>query len=119
MPLNWWERDVAFFVEIFDNVNVKAVVDVMGSSNMAIACLMSEPPRPYVALLRNDKHVEVIRRAVDKHIMREMGREGPPPSKFYEKEMKDLVGRMFPQQDASDAEDSEGQEDDDSESSEG
>ena len=34
--------------------------------------------------------------AIDQHIVREMGREGPPPSKFYVEEMKAMVRELFP-----------------------
>ena len=63
---------------------------------MAIACVNSDPPRPYVALLRNQKHVDVIAGHIDNYIMREMGREGPPASKFFLAEVKDVVARLFP-----------------------
>ena len=68
--------------EVFDNFNMVGVVDLLGCSNMGIACVNSEPPRPYVALPRGEEHVKAISSGIDKFIMREMGREGPPPSKF-------------------------------------
>ena len=96
LPMNWWERDVKFFLEIFDNFNLNGIVDLFGSVNMAKACLLSSPPRPYLALLRNDQHVAAFVKGIDDFIMREMGREGPPPSPFFIAEMKDLSKRLFP-----------------------
>ena len=114
LPVHWWERDATFFKEIFDNFNVVGVIDVFGSANMAIACVNSEPPRPYLGLVRHQKHALVIQGHVDKYIMVEMGREGPPASKFYTAEVKELVARLFPP-----PKDVEAEDDDDEESEEG
>ena len=116
LPLNFWERDPAFFKEVFNNFNVTAVIDLYGSTNMAIACIDSDPPRPYLALLRNETHVKVIGDAIDTWIMKEMGREGPPASKFYLAEVKDLVATLFPptkEETASDDGDTEPSDEDD------
>ena len=96
LPLNWWERDSTFYLEVFENFNVLGVIDLFGSANMAIACVESEPPQPYLALLRNQEHVDAIAGHVDNYIMREMGREGPPASKFFLAEVKSVVARLFP-----------------------
>ena len=85
-----------FNIEGLDNFNVVGVIDLFGSVNLANACLSSEPPRPYLGLLRNPTHVEVVSRAIGTFIMREIGREGPPPSKFFIAEMKDEVAKHFP-----------------------
>ena len=86
------------FLEVFDNFNIGAVVDLFGSVNMATACLVSEPPRPYLALLRNPAHVDAFAKAIDAFIMREIGNAGPPPSKFFVAELKDVAARLYPQQ---------------------
>ena len=96
LPLNWWERDPKIFKEVFDNFNVIGVIDLYGSPSMAIACVDSSPPLPYVGLVRNEAHEQAHALAVDQFIMKEMGREGPPASKFYLAEVKDLVQRLFP-----------------------
>ena len=96
LPLSWWERDMKFNMEVLDNFNVVGVIDLFGSVNLALACLNSEPPRPYLGLLRNATHVEVFQRSIDTFIMREIGREGPPPSKFFIAEMKDEVAKHYP-----------------------
>ena len=106
LPLNWWERDRKFFLEVFDNFNIGAVVDLFGSVNMATACLVSEPPRPYLALLRNPAHVDAFAKAIDEFIMREIGNAGPPPSKFFIEELKDVAARLYPNRDLEDEEDS-------------
>ena len=38
----------------------------------------------------------MVSRAIDTFIMREIGREGPPPSKFFIAEMKDEVAKHYP-----------------------
>jgi|GEM_PF-6765236 len=96
LPLSWWERDMKFNMEVLDNFNVVGVIDLFGSVNLALACLNSEPPRPYLGLLRNATHLEVFQRSIDTFIMREIGREGPPPSKFFIAEMKDEVAKHYP-----------------------
>ena len=114
LPLNWWERDISFYIEVFENFNVGAAIDLFGSTNMGIACVMSDPPRPYLALLRNQTHVDVVTNAVDEYIMREMGREGPPPSKFFENEAKEIVKRLFPEVSEDDEDDDSAGEEEDS-----
>ena len=96
LPLNFWEHSVQFLEEVVDNFNITAVIDLFGSANLAIACVSAEPPKPYVAILRNDSHVRAVAEAIDSYIVREMGREGPPASKFYQEEMKELVKELFP-----------------------
>ena len=99
LPLNWWERSSRFYEEILDNFNIASVIDLFGSTNAAIACVTAEPPKPYVGLCRNNEHVRVMSEAVDTFIVREMGREGPPASKFFIAEMKEVVDRLFPDAD--------------------
>ncbi len=94
--MNWWERHTDFFSELINNFNIGAVVDLFGSSNLAKACVYSTPPRPYLCLVRNFLHASVLSNAVDTFIAREMGRAGPPPSKFYVAEMKDVVAQHLP-----------------------
>ena len=96
LPINWWERSSKFYAEIFSNFNVVGVIDLFGSANMAIACVDAEPPLPYLALLRNQDHVDAIANAIDRWIIREMGRAGPPPSKFYVAEVAEVVNRFYP-----------------------
>ena len=85
-----------FFSELIHNFNLGAVVDLFGSANLAIACISATPPRPYLALVRSELHASVLASAVDTYIAREMGRAGPPPSKWYIAEMKDVVAKYLP-----------------------
>jgi hypothetical protein len=96
LPLNWWERHMDFFGELIHNFNLCGVVDLFGSSNLAKACVYATPPRPYLCLVRNEEHGAMLADAVDTFIMREMGRSGPPPSKFFVKEMADIVAKYLP-----------------------
>ena len=64
------------------NFNIGAVVDLFGSVGMAKACVASDPPRPYVGLFRTEAHMQAAAHGIDEYIMREMGREGAPPSTF-------------------------------------
>jgi len=112
LPVNWWERSPKFFLKIFDNFNVIGAIDLFGSANMAIACV-DDPPRPYLGLLQNDAHVDVLSDAVDQFIMREMGRAAPPPSKFFVAEVKELVARLSPQAATEEDPEEDSEEDDD------
>jgi len=114
LPLNWWDHHMDFYLELLHNFNIGAVVDLFGSTNLAKACVYSTPPRPYLCLCRNLCHVSVLSKAVDTFIAREMGRAGPPPSKFYVAEMKDVVAQHLPPLD-DDAEDSDAPSDSQSE----
>ena len=96
LPLNWHERHMDFYSELIHNFNLGAVVDLFGSANLAIACVSATPPRPYLALVRNELHATVLAGAVDTFIAREMGRAGPPPSKWYIAEMKEVVAKYLP-----------------------
>ena len=87
---------MGFFVELLHNFNIRAVVDLFGSTNLAKACVYSTPPRPYLCLCRNYLHASVLSKAVDTFIAREMGRAGPPASKFYVEGMKDVVAEHLP-----------------------
>ena len=40
--------------------------------------------------------MRALTEAVDTFIVREMGREGPPPSKFFVADLKDAAKRLFP-----------------------
>ena len=111
-PLNWWERSSLFYEEVIDNLNAHAVIDLFGSSNLAIACIMGEPPKTYMCLCRNNALVRALTEAVDSFIVREMGREGPPASKFFLAEIKDVVKRVFPVEGNEEEEDSEAASDD-------
>ena len=93
LPLNWHERHIDFFSELILNFNLGGVIDLFGSANLAIACISATPPRPYLALVRSELHASVLASAVDTYIAREMGRAGPPPSKWYIAEMKDVVAK--------------------------
>jgi len=95
-----------FFSELINNFNIGAVVDLFGSSNLAKACVVATPPRPYLCLVRNELHGSVLADAVDTFIMREMGRADPQPSKFFVAEMKDIVAKHLPPIE-NDAEDSD------------
>ena len=107
LPLNRWERHMSFHAEVLDNFNVGSVIDLFGSVNLAIACLCAEPPKPYFALCRNEAHANAMAEALDQFIVREMGREGPPPSKFYVEDMKATVKDIFPDEIGDDEEESE------------
>ena len=64
-----------------------------------------------MALLRNEAHVTAVGKAIDEFIMRAMGNTGPPPSKFYIAELKDVASRLFPPvAEAGDAADSDASE---------
>ena len=112
LPLAWWGRSTIFYEEILDNLYIHAVIDLFGSSSLAIACINAEPPKPYMCLCRNEAHVRALTEAVDSFIVREMGRAGPPPSKFFVAEMKDVVARLFPPVDDDEEQDSEEASDD-------
>ena len=94
------------------------MVDLFGRVNMAKACVASVPPRPYLGLFRSEAHVLAAANGIDEYIMREMGREGPPPSKFYVAEVKELVQKMFPPIEEDVGEDDEEDDDDDGEDEE-
>ena len=38
----------------------------------------------------------MLSRTIDAYIMREIGREGPPPSKFFTAELKDAAALHYP-----------------------
>ena len=108
LPLNWHERHQDFYSELLHNFNFCAVIDLFGSSNLAKACVSATPPRPYLCLVRNELHGKVLAEAADTYIMREMGRAGPPASKFFVADMKDIVAKHLPPIE-NDAEDSDAQ----------
>ena len=107
LPLNWWERHTDFHAEVLDNFNIGSVIDLFGSVHLAIACLNAEPPKPYFGLCRNEAHASAMAEALDKYIVREIGREGPPPSKFYVEDLKAAVKDIFADDVGEDEEESE------------
>ena len=51
--------------------------------------------------------MKVLLDGIDAFIVREMGNAGPPASKFFQEEMKDIVAKIFPPETAADEEEDE------------
>ena len=75
LPLAWQEHDVTFFIELFHNFNIKVVVHVFGSANIAIKALEAKPPCAYFGIGLNQDHVTYLESVVDEWLVREIGRE--------------------------------------------
>ena len=63
--MSWFERNPKFFVEVFDNLDLRCIIDLFGSAQMAIATLMSHPPRSYLGFMQSEEQLRFTENAVD------------------------------------------------------